>query len=78
MDPREERLWDQIERVESEVKAKEKERRAAVDATLIANIDKEIQRLVQEQLVLRQQLSALHAQQAGLASAIPAASLLLR
>ena len=67
MDPR---LWNQLERVESEVKAKEVERRAAVDTKLTANIDQEIQLLVDEKRDVRQQLSAMQAQLAGPAGAV--------
>ena len=74
MDQERQRLWDELNQLEKDIKEQVKERRAAVLAKTPELIDKEINRLVQEKADVRKQLEALQAQLAAPAGAVPTAA----
>ena len=68
------RLWEELQRVEQDIKDREKELKAATTERDSAIIQKGIDRLVQEKRDVRQQLSTLQAQLASPAGEVLAAA----
>ena len=68
------RLWEELQRVEQDIKDREKELKAATTERGSAIIQKGIDRLVQEKRDVRQQLSTLQAQLASPAGVVLAAA----
>ena len=69
------KLWEELQRVEQDIKDREEELKAAMTERDSAIIQKGIDRLVQEKRDVRQQLSTLQTQLASPASEVLAAAL---